>query len=449
MRGARAAIPLRLSKPWSKKSGSSNWSSLLVRGRCFAVRHAVRALAQLAWFSGCVTVISAPLVWHQFHVVSPISVLTNLVLSPFLFVALASGVCTVVLGFIPLLGILFGSVCDLSLTLMHWLIRLAASVPWGHHWLPAPPTWWVITFYIVVAASLVFRLNQKTRTIRYGWIVGWLIAAYVMATTPSTLETETLEATFIDVGHGTCVVLRLSEREVWLYDCGRLGNDTGSSRDIDATLWSLGVTRLQGIILSHADADHFNALPGILRRFQVNQVFTPPGMLAESEVALIAIRRAIERTGLPVRELSDGDSINSRTATVEVLHPPAVRLRGNDNANSMVLRIDWGRKSLILPGDLEPPGTETLIRHDRPRAGGILMAPHHGSLTMDASSVLQWSRPGQTIVSGGRRAGRPEVEQMLSATGSGVHVTNLVGAIRVRIDRTGRIEVRSWSNSPW
>ena len=74
---------------------------------------------------------------------------------------------------------------------------------------------------------------------------------------------------------------------------------------------------------------------------------------------------------------------------------------------------------------------------------------HHGSLRMDAATVLQWSRPGETIVSGGQRARRPEVHEMLSATGSGVHVTSEVGAIRVRIDRDGKITVQSWAESPW
>ena len=102
--------------------------------------------------------------------------------------------------------------------------------------------------------------------------------------------------------------------------------------------------------------------------------------------------------------------------------------------------IDRGGVTLILPGDLEPPGTELLVNQDRPPPGGVLMAPHHGSLTMDARSVLQWARPRETIVSGGRRARRPEVARCLAITGSGVHVTAEVGAIRVRIDTEGRIE---------
>jgi competence protein ComEC len=415
----------------------------------FAIRYTINYVLQVVWYSSCVTAISMPLVWHQFHVVSLISVITNVVLGPLLFAALASGVGTVVFGIVPPLDAICGFICSYLLMMMNWWIEYAASFRWGHVWLPAPPTWWMLTFYVVILVTLCLPLHRVTNVVRYAWILFWFVVALVLATTPPRLDQGSLEATFVDVGHGTSVVLRFAENDVWLYDCGRLGNDTGSSRDIDATLWSLGVTRLQGIMLSHADADHFNALPGILRRFAVQQIITPPGMLSKDEPALQAIRQAIKQAGVKVIELADGDTIQTSHEEIEILHPPLQRLDGSDNANSMVLQINCGGKPLILPGDLEPPGTEFLIRHERSPPGGVLMAPHHGSLSMDASSVLQWSRPSETIVSGGQRAGRPEVEQMLSQTGSAVYVTNQVGAIRVVIDQHGQIEVRSWTQSSW
>ena len=150
---------------------------------------------------------------------------------------------------------------------MRFIIETAASVPGGHYWLPAPPIGMVVVFYAVLAISLGLPPSWGSR-IRYAWIGVWSLAAYLTATSPAPLPEGTVEATFVDVGHGTSVVIRLGREEVWLYDCGRLGNEAGSSRDIDATLWSLGLTRLDGIILSHADADHYNGLPGLLRRFR-------------------------------------------------------------------------------------------------------------------------------------------------------------------------------------
>ncbi len=407
-------------------------------------------LWQAIWFSGCVTAISIPLVWHQFHVVSFVSVLTNVLLGPLLLVALGAGVTTVVAGWVfEPVAVFAGLICDWSLSGMLGVIKFAAAIPAGHFWLPAPPTWWVVVFYSVLAVSMIWLGKPVIAWLRRSWIVVWLIAAWAMATVPASMDDCAMEATFVDVGHGTCVVLRFSQRDVWLYDCGRMGNPDGSSRDIDEVLWSLGVTNLRGILLSHADSDHYNAVPGVLRRFSVWQIITPPGMLDEAEADLDDVRVAIAAGGIVSKEISAGAVITVSDGAMKILHPPAGRVAGSDNANSLVVTTEHQGVRLILPGDLEPPGTAVLVNQDRPSPGSVLMAPHHGSLAMDAASVLQWARPRETIVSGGRRARRVEVRQMLAAHGSAVHVTAELGAIRVRIGKDGQIEVRSWAQSPW
>jgi len=417
-------------------------------------RYILILLGRAVWYSGCVSLISMPLVWHQFHVVSFVSVATNVLLSPFLFWSLANGVLTVIGGsvFEPL-AIVPGYLCGLGLATMHWIIEAAATVPAGHFWLPSPPVWMVVLFYCVMIASLYFR-GRFASWFRYGWIPTWGLAALFFATHPSPLPKGTLEATFVDVGHGTSVVVRDSRGHVWLYDCGRLANADGSSRDIDSVLWSVGATQIDAVFLSHADSDHYNALPGILKRFRVERIVTPPGMLVEPESGLIAIRAAIETANVAVVELS----VLSNRQTVSrahskkhnaftILHPPECGVEGSDNANSLVLQIEHAGSTLLLPGDLEPPGTEVLIDKPRPRPGGVLMAPHHGSLTMDAEAILQWSRPADVIVSGGKRAKKPDVRQMLDVFGAEVHVTANVGAIRVTIDRSGEISVAAWNGS--
>jgi competence protein ComEC len=420
-----------------------------------------RKIWQLLWFSCCVTSICMPLVWYQFHVVSPISVLVNLLLAPCLMVALGSGVLVIVTGmFHDSLAIIPGWVCSRTLEWMQWTMSVAADVPFGHAWLPAPPGYWVIIFYIFLTVTFFVPCHSRwLRCCRCIWVVIWITVAYGLAIGGRSAPEGTLDATFLDVGHGTCVILRLPSNEVWMYDCGRLGNESYSSAGIDRALWSLGITQLNGIILSHADSDHFNALPGLLKRFQVNCVITPPGMLSEPESALIPIQESIKHYQVDVKEAhhnmvwGEPEKLGlpgyQFSQAFEVLHPPFSRLPGSDNANSLVLHLCWRGRSLILPGDLEPPGTAMLVNLPRPNAGGILMAPHHGSLRMDAASVLEWARPRETIVSGGERASKPEVTEMLSVHGSAVHVTAIVGAIRVQIGEHGEVRVQEWNFAGW
>ena len=405
-----------------------------------------KSAVQLAWFSGCVSVMSLPLVWHQFHLVSWISVFANVLLTPGLLVALPAGVLTVFTGFFSDgLAMIPGSICNLSLWYMRAVIDVMASIKFGHAWLPAPPTWWVAVFYLAMAASLTIS-GASVRTYRVVGCAVWFFVAWWVSTTVEPKPVGSIEATFVDVGHGTSVIARMPDDSVWLYDCGYLGNETNSCRKIDSAIWALGVTHLDGVIVSHADADHYNALPGLLRRFSVGKIYTSPGMLEQGESGLIPIRQSIQRYEIPVVEIHAGQSVGE---FIRVLHPPIERVAGNDNANSLALRIDCGGKSLVLPGDLEEPGTPMLLDQVRPHPGGVLMAPHHGSLSSDAAAVLQWSRPGEVVVSGGRRAKRAAVTESLGRGGSVVHVTASTGACRVRILADGSIRVRNWTQQAW
>lgn len=420
----------------------------------------VRFFVQMAWMSACVTAVSLPYVWSQFHLISTVSVLTNVLVWAGLMLALPAGVLVVLLD--PLaswLGYLPGVVCQWSLRWMAWVIDWTHSIPNGHFWLPSPPAYSVVVFFVGLAATLVCN-DRIARTARIGWIAGWTVVNLFLATRPAALPPSTLEATFVDVGHGTSVIVRTPQHRCYLYDCGRLGNRQGASYPIDTALWLLGLTHLDGVLLSHADADHYNALPKLLQRFRIDAVYTPPGMLHGAGSQLERLRNAIEHAGVPVIELcrenmTDDIDARYRKLPFRVLHPPRSGVGGSDNANSLVLEIEQGRVPLLLPGDLEPPGTEVLVDGPRPTPGGVMMAPHHGSLRMNADMVLAWARPRETVVSGSQRAARTEVRQMLSQTGSGVYVTAQVGAVRIRIGNmkqnrtTGKIDVRCWLSDPW
>ena len=428
----------------------------LIESRLGKLRRCARALLtrlRLAVaISFWVWAITAPLVWYQFHIVSPISIIANVMLGIPLTVSLISGLLTVTVASVcdPLAAAL-GSVCAGGLDLMMYLIDRLAAAPYGHCWLPAPPAGWVMLFYGVTIGSLLLPERWPRGRLTLAWLAVWCAAGFWLIHQRSRMAEDTVEATFIDVGHGTAILIRHPTGGTWLYDCGRLGDPAQSARPIEAVLWSAGIRWLDGVILSHADADHYNALPALLRRFHIGKIVTPPGVLDTDEPGLIEVRRAVRAAGVPVECCVVGDRLASGDGAAwgRVLHPPPRRLPGSDNANSLVLQIDHGGRCLILPGDLERDGTESLLRNPRPTAGGVLMAPHHGSLQHDLRPLLDWCRPAEVIISGSSRADRPEVRQALAQKGSRVHLTAADGAIRVRIDRHGEIRIARHLHEPW
>ncbi len=400
------------------------------------MRRKFRLVRDLTWLSLCVTLSTTPLTWSNFNLISPIAVIANLLLSLPAMIALLTGLAAVVGGWIwQPLAIVPAFGCNQTLHFMRYIIETASSLPMGHFWLPAPPDWWIAIYYVVLLAS--FAIKRRFNRQR-AFIIGslaWCAVAWLLAVAPAWPSRPALTATFIDVGHGTSVLLEIPGPKTYLYDCGRLGNYEFTSRGIEDVLWSRGLTKLDAVILSHADSDHYNALPGLLERFRITEIIIPPGLFADPDLA--KIHQLVVAEHIPIREVSIEDQWLDAESQIEVLHPLKVRLPGSDNANSVVLRIDFAGHSLVLPGDLEPPGTEAVINLPRPIAGGVLMAPHHGSLTANAQSILNWSRPSEVIVSGGVRAKRPEVLSTLQTIGSNVGVTANLGAVRVTIDESG------------
>ncbi|QDT62796.1 ComEC family competence protein [Stieleria bergensis] len=415
-----------------------------------------RTLAQLAWFSLLVSVICTPLTWYHFHLISLISAATNVFIWFGLIVALPAGVLTVLLHPVAApLAWLTGKICHLSLLYISEVVHQAADLSGSHYWLPSPPAHWVILFYVVLALSLLLR-TRHAFWYRCLWIAAWSAIALGLAVHKTEIPKGSLEATFLDVSHGTCVIIRDDAGSVWLYDCGRLGNANGSSRDIDTALWSQGIHAIDGVFLSHADADHYNALPGLCKRFTIGCLITPPGMLQEQGEALGPIQQAIAKHRIPVYEVSSQSDNNTpffrlhdQASLPLILHPPPERVAGSDNANSMVLQWNHGPTALLLPGDLEDTGVGPVTANPRPPYGGVIMAPHHGSLNPSCETVYAWAQPLHTVISAGDRANRPETLSKLAPLGGLVHLTANDGAIRVRIASDGKVEVRHWKTEPW
>src|SRR5690606_29944679 len=169
-----------------------------------------------------------------------------------------------------------------------------------------------------------------------------------------------------------------------------------------AVLWSRGITHLDAVVLSHADADHYNALPELLRRFSVGVVYVSPVMFHREPESVLALRKAIEEHGIPLKTIDSRQTLRlSGDARCRVLHPPRRGVPGSDNANSIVLALEYAGRRILLPGDLETPGLEDVLEEE-PLPTDVVMAPHHGSARSNPRGFAAWATPAWVVISGGR-----------------------------------------------
>jgi competence protein ComEC len=399
-------------------------------------RHLRRSLWSLLLMGAMIWLVSLPLVMARFHLFSPVALLLNPLLWVPIELALLSGLATLILGMlVPPLAPLCGGLCNGTFWLLEAVVTAARDLPGSHFWVPGPQDWWLAGFYGGLGVLASFPRLRPPRRWCLALLALW--AAVGFGAAGLRRHPSRLDCTFLAMGHGCAVVLELPTGQTMLYDGGRMGLPETATRSIAGMLWSRGITHLDAVVLSHGDVDHYNALPGLLEKFSVGVVYASPVMLEKNNLAMAALKDAIRRRGVPLREIWAGDRLaGGEQCCIEVLHPLQGGVPGSENANSVVLAVEYLGQRILLPGDLDSPGLGDLLAEE-PTHCDVLLAPHHGSQRSNSPGLAAWSTPNWVVISGSHRWDIRPIVAAYRGVGSRVLPTADVGAVHVRIDRSG------------
>lgn len=425
---------------------------LIARTRPWPVQ-TYKAIAGYFWrllvVSTVIWLVALPLVMYRFHLFSPIALVLNTLIALPITLALLFGFGTLLadLLFPPLVHVA-AAVCDTSL----WLTQTAvdAGAAWKHSffYVAGPPLWWVLVFYGLLAAAVVLpRWRPPPRwcvAILLGWLaVGAIYPLFARGEIPIAQNRPQLRCTFVSVGHGSAVVVELPDGRTLLYDAGQLGSPDAGARSIAAYLWSRQITHIDAVVLSHADVDHYNALPGLMKRFSIGAVYVSPVMFEDESGAVAALREAIDAAGAPIHTIHAGERLDAgEGVSFEVLHPTAEGVIGSDNANSIVLLVEFAGRRILLPGDLESPGLDDVLAEE-PLDVDVAMAPHHGSARSSPAGFAAWCTPEDVVISGGRSRDAAAAMAAYEAAGATVLHTAQTGAVTVTLCAT-EVNISPW-----
>jgi len=406
---------------------------------------------QLLWLSLAVWIVTTPWVMDRFHLCSPLAILLNLLLWPFVAGALLAGFGVLACGpwCGPLASVL-GGICRICLDAMANIVATAADLPGSHVWVCGPPGWWMWGFYLGLLAWIA---GLRTRVApRWAWsiLVLWTTLGLAVSTLPKTSAQVT--CTFLAVGHGNATLIEWPDGRAMLVDAGQLGPPINGARIIADALWESGRTHLDALVLSHSDVDHYNATPELLRRFSLGVAYLSPTFEQDDGLAAQAVLQSLREARVPIRILQAGDRLKiTPDYHMLVLHPPAEGVPGSDNSNSLVLSLESATRRVLLPGDLEPPGMYGVLR-ERPRTCDVLAAPHHGSPESDPPAFARWARPRYVIFSRGPRVGSERTRLAYEQRSATVLVTAESGALRAVLTsntcRLSRFSPRGWIELP-
>jgi competence protein ComEC len=337
--------------------------------------------------TGVATLGTAPFVALRFNRISPVGLLTNLFIIPwvgFLIVPMAL-VASVSSFFIP--GVATGliqvssGVTSVLLQVVSWV----ASLPFTSLFLSTPTPVEIILFYLLLFLTVHLRRGKAMR-ILFICVSLALVFDWVYWSVKDRFQKD-LVLTFIDVGHGDSILVEFPGGKRMLVDGGGQEDDPFDigQHVIAPFLWSKKIRGIDYLVLTHPDPDHLNGLNFVASHFRVGQFWDngiktesePYGRLHETLAAKKVERISFNQTS-PPREI-EGVQVFFCNPGNEGKFSDGERKVSFHNNHSLVMRLQFHQVAILLAGDIEKEAEYKIIRSRQSLQADILKVAHHGS----------------------------------------------------------------------
>lgn len=244
-----------------------------------------------------------------------------------------------------------------------------------------------IILVVIYYAILVLALKKKF------YIVSILLLSLIILTKMKPLLDASNHVNFLDVGQGDSTLIRSKHsEEIILIDTGGVESFDGrkSSYHVASNtityLNSLGINRIDLLILTHGDADHLGDALYLMENIKVKSVMINKGKNNESEKKIIA-------TGINVVDKYNGK------LDIAFLND---KDWNEENSNSIVTSLKLDGIHIMLMGDASKEVERYMLKTKTLEKVDILKLGHHGSKTSSDKSFLEKLNVDMGIISCGR-----------------------------------------------
>lgn len=235
---------------------------------------------------------------------------------------------------------------------------------------------------------------------------------------------------FFDVGQGdSSLIVSSKHKEVILIDTGGLFANYYPIENIINFLKSIGITKINYLILTHGDYDHMGYSSYLINNYKVKNVIFNNGTFNDLELELIDI--------LNKKNITYYQSLEYLNIANSKLYFLNKEIYNNENDNSSVLYLKLSNYKFIFMGDASIDVENKLIKTYSLNNIDVLKVGHHGSKTSSSKDFINYINPKYSIISVGKNNlfGHPNKEVLKVLEQSQVFRTDIKGSIEFKITK--------------
>lgn len=380
-------------------------------------------------------VFTLPLTALYFRRVALVTPLSNLL-------TLFAASLTFSFGFLSVLfGALWLPIGRAFAVIAHWGARYILAVCRGLASLPLQSVAfrgyfmfaWLLFAYLLLCIALLRPRSGRKTVLALSSMA--LTLALCCILTARAGRAGKLNIYMLDVGQGECT-LAVTEDAAVLIDCGSGNSYIDAGEKAMLYLRSLGIEKLDYIVLTHAHSDHTDGLTQLLSTVKAENLLLPRSR-SEDDTMTEKIARLAEKKDIQLRYLDSEQRISLSDDVTLCLIPPQKGLKkADENENCLAALITAGDFDWLTTGDMSAAGERALAENYLLPDVEVLSVGHHGSGGSTADDYARYLSPEAAVISvGENHYGHPSEETVarLEDAGADIYRTDRDGTVRIQV----------------
>ena len=360
--------------------------------------------------------VSIPITIYNSYEINIISILLNIILVPIISIIILP--LTILTYIFPILDSILYSFTNTLETISLFISKINIT----KIIFPKPSLLIIVLYYII------FLLSYQNKKYFYLNIILFIII-YIFPYLNSNFEVVMFE-----VGEADCHLIKYPyNKNTILIDTGK--NEYKIKNEVIPYLKSIGIKKIDYLIITHGDEDHIGGSITLINNFQVKNVILNKGTFTDIEKELI---KNLNKKKIPYQ--INITKINLSNHTIYLLNNTKYN---NENDNSIITYFTYQKYKFLYMGDASITTEDNLLENYNLNNISILKVGHHGSNTSSSKDFISQINPSISLISVGENNiyHHPNKEVINNLSKSRIYRTDINNMVKLTINSKGILKV--------